>query len=262
MDRSRFAGQVVLITGAASGIGAAAAARFASEGAALALCDVSAQRLDDVARRLRESGAQVFHETVDVTDPLGMQQFIARTLATLGGLDVAINNAGIAQVLRPLQQIPVEEFDAVMAVNVRGVFLGMQAQLPPMLARKKGVILNIASAAGLVGAGHMAAYAASKHAVVGLTRAAADETARRGIRVNALCPSFTATPLFDAMADQIAERDKSTRAVAAAHIGVRVPMARVARTDEIVQAMVWMCGAENSFMTGQAIAIDGGLTAI
>jgi len=125
-----------------------------------------------------------------------------------------------------------------------------------------GAILNVASAAGVLGAGMLSAYAASKHAVVGLTRAAADECARMNIRVNAICPSFASTPMFNHMADTMAERRSMSREEAYARIAVRVPMRRVARPEEIVQAMLWIVDPENSFMTGQAVSIDGGLTAV
>ncbi|WP_243403567.1 SDR family NAD(P)-dependent oxidoreductase [Shimia abyssi] len=251
-----------MITGAASGFGALAAARFAAEGARLALSDIAGDALEEVAQSLRSKGADVITEHVDVTKEASVAGHVARVSDGFGALDVAINNAGLGHRLAPLQQLSVDEFDTAMAVNARGVFLGMKFQIPVMQAAGQGVILNVASAAGLVGAGQLSAYAAAKHAVVGLTRAAADENARRGVRINALCPSFSATPLFDEMADQVGERTSTSREEAYDHIASRVPMGRVSEPGEVVQAMLWMCAPENSFMTGQAIAIDGGLTAI
>lgn len=252
---SAYEGRVVLVTGAAGGFGALAARRFAAEGARLALSDVAG-----VEALAEELGA--FGEAVDVSDEEAVERHVARTLERYGRLDVAINNAGVGHALVPLTKLPVAEFDRMMAVNARGVFLGMKHQLPPMIEAGRGAILNVASAAGLVGAGHLAAYAASKHAVVGLTRAAADEVARHGVRVNALCPSFAATPLFEEMADAVMERHGGDRAEAHARIAARVPMRRVARPEEIVQAMLWICHDDNAFMTGQAVALDGGLTAV
>ena len=262
MPEGRFVGKVVQITGAASGFGALAARRFAAEGARLALSDIDGAGLAERTEALRADGAEVFSAPLDVADETAVADHLAALTRRFGGLDVAINNAGLGHPLAPLHKLDTATFDRVMAVNARGVFLGMKYQLPAMLAAGRGAILNVASAAGLVGAGSLSAYAASKHAVVGLTRAAADEVARRGIRVNALCPSFAATPLFDEMADQIATRHGATRDAAYGRISARVPMGRVARPEEVVQAMLWICAEDNSFMTGQAIAIDGGLTAV
>ena len=259
MAEGRFAGQVVLITGAAGGFGRLAAQRFAAEGALLALSDIDAEGLATTARGI---GPEVFAETVDASDEAGVSGHVAAVLERFGRLDVAINNAGAAHPLTPLPDIAAAEFDRMIAINARSVFLGLKYQLPPMLATGRGAILNVSSAAGLVGAGHLAAYAAAKHAVIGLTRAAADEAARKGVRVNALCPSFAATPLFDGIADAFAAQRGTDRAAAYERISARVPMARVADPEEVVQAMLWICAPENGFMTGQAIAVDGGLTAV
>jgi NAD(P)-dependent dehydrogenase (short-subunit alcohol dehydrogenase family) len=252
MPEGRHRGRVVLITGAASGFGALAARRFAAEGARLALSDLA----------IPDAPEGALAEAVDVTDEAAMTAHVAAVLARFGRLDVAINNAGIGQALEPVTATDAAAFDRIMAVNARGVFLGLKHQLPPMIAAGRGAVLNVASAAGLVGAGHMAAYAASKHAVVGLTRAAADEVARHGVRVNALCPSFAATPLFEGMAEAVVARHGGSREAAHARIAARVPMRRVAEPDEIVQAMLWLCHDDNAFMTGQAVALDGGLTAV
>jgi len=262
MAEARFAGQVVMITGAASGFGAAAARRFASEGAKLVLCDRNGEALHRVTSDFHKSNIIIVSKRIDITNESQLEKLMEDAQAELGPLDVAINNAGIGQALQPLTETSTTEFDRVMAVNARGVFLGMKHQLPGMIARRRGVILNMASAAGLVGAGQMAAYAASKHAVVGLTRAAADEVSKYGIRINALCPSFAPTPLFNEIADEVGERHGLDREAAYARIAARIPMRRVAEIGEVVQAMLWACDPENSFMTGQAIAIDGGLTAV
>ncbi|MFT5870493.1 MAG: NAD(P)-dependent dehydrogenase (short-subunit alcohol dehydrogenase family) [Paracoccaceae bacterium] len=261
-ETRRFTGQTVLITGAASGFGAEAARQFAAEGADLALCDHDAAGLTAICDLLKRQGTQVVQAHVDVTEEAQIAAFVAQILDSNGRLDVAVNNAGIGQDLVPLQATETAQFDQVMRVNTRGVFLGMKHQLPPMIAAKRGSIVNISSAAGLVGAGYLAAYSASKHAVVGLTKSAADEVARHGVRVNALCPSFAATPLFDEMADQVSAPGDLSKAEAYAKIAHRVPMRRVAEAAEIVQAILWVAAPENSFLTGQAIALDGGLTAI
>ncbi len=173
-----------------------------------------------------------------------------------------MNNAGLGHDVKPLHFLTVEDFDLNMNVNAKGVFLCMKYQIPLMQKAGGGAIVNTASAAGLVGSGHLSLYSAAKHAVVGLTKAAADENAKRGIRVNALCPSFSATPMVDEMADIVGGRSGLSREEAFTHIASRIPMGRVSEPEEVVQAMLWICAPENSFMTGQAIAIDGGLTAV
>jgi len=261
MAEGRFQDQVVMITGAGGGFGRAAAQRFAAEGARLLLSDLHKPALDKTVNRLPD-GCRCCAEVFDIKGENEIAHHIEHGEKSLGPLDIAINNAGIGQSLTPLQTTDTNAFDHVMAVNTRGVFLGLKYQLPGMIARKRGTILNIASAAGLVGAGHLAAYAASKHAVVGLTRSAADEVARFGIRINALCPSFAPTALFNEMADEVAERHGTDRDSAYDRVTSRIPMRRVATVDEVVQAMLWACDPDNSFMTGQAIPIDGGLTAV
>lgn len=262
MSEGRYQNKVVMITGAAGGFGAEAAKRFAAEGARLALSDIDEQALEALGDEIRSDGANVFTQKLDVTEEAQMKDHIAACLANFGTLDVAINNAGIAHEMAPITALDVETYEKAMAVNARSVFLGMKHQLPPMIKQGAGAILNVSSAAGLIGAGYMSAYAASKHAVIGLTKAAADEVARKGVRVNALCPSFADTPLFSEVAEKFGESRGIDRDNAYQQISSRVPMRRVAESGEIVQAMLWICHEENSFMTGQAISIDGGLTAI
>ena len=262
MSDGRYQDKVVMITGAAGGFGADAAKRFASEGARLALSDIDEQALEALGDKLRLDGTNVLTQKLDVTEEAQTQGHVAACLAKFGQLDVAINNAGIAHEMAPITGLDVETYEKAMAVNARSVFLGMKHQLPPMIKQGVGAILNVSSAAGLVGAGYMSAYAASKHAVIGLTKTAADEVARKGVRVNALCPSFADTPLFSEIADKFGESRGIDRDDAYQQIASRVPMRRVAESGEIVQAMLWICDEENSFMTGQAISIDGGLTAI
>lgn len=257
-----FEGKVVQITGAASGFGALAAAEFARAGAKLLLSDVNGDGLRDVATQIEAQGAEVLAETLSVADDGAMSAHVANGLDRFGRLDIALNNAGIGGGLARLPDIPLEDYDRIMEINARGVFVGMRHQIPVMLKQGSGSILNTASAAGLVGSGQLAAYAASKHAVIGMTKAAADEVARKGIRVNAICPSFASTPMVEAMGDAMGERHGVSREDAYGLIASRVPMRRVAEPMEVVQAMLWIVSDANSFMTGQSISIDGGLTAV
>ncbi|MBV0911710.1 SDR family NAD(P)-dependent oxidoreductase [Anianabacter salinae] len=250
----RLAGLTALITGAGGGFGQAAARRFAAEGARLALSDIGPIDTEGLPEGTLTA-------RLDVTDDAAWAAHMAEIARRFGRLDVAVNNAGIGGTMAPIQHTSPEDFDRIMAVNARGTFLGLRHQIPAM-ADRGGAIVNIASAAGLVGAGQLAAYAASKHAVIGLTKSAADETARKGIRVNALCPSFAATPLFDAMADAVAARHDTDRAAAYDRIAARIPMRRVAVPKDILEALLLLADPANSFMTGQALAVDGGLTAV
>lgn len=261
MDKM-FQDKVVMITGAASGFGAVAAHRFAAQGAKLGLSDINGDQLAEVVESLQSQGVEVVSDAVDVAEEAQVAAHVARIAQTFRALDVGINNAGIGHDVRPLQFLSVDDFDLMMNVNAKGVFLCMKHQIPLMQQAGAGAILNVASAAGLVGAGHLSLYAAAKHAVVGMTKAAADENATRGIRINALCPSFSATPMVDEMADVVGARAGLSREDAMSHIASRVPMRRVSTPEEVVQAMLWINAPENSFMTGQAIAIDGGLTAV
>ena len=256
----RFEGKTVLITGAGSGFGRLAAERFAAEGARLALADIDEDALADTAWRLEELPHIAIR--TDVSREEDQRRLVDETMAHFGRLDIALNNAGVGAPLARLPDTPVEEFDRIMAINARGVFLGMKFQLPVMAAAGGGWILNTASAAGVIGAGMLSAYAASKHAVVGLTRAAADEYARFNVRVNAICPSFAVTPLFDEMADMVAGARNESREAAYRRIAGRIPMRRVAEAGEIVAVMLMLCDPENTFMTGQAVSVDGGLTAV
>lgn len=248
-----YTGKTVLITGAASGFGRDAALAFAGAGARLGISDINADALNSVAAGLAETGCEVVARPCDVTVASQVDAFVTATCDALGNLDIAINNAGVGHRHQRLADCDDATFDRVLAVNLKGVFTCMRAELRQMVGHG-GVILNIASAAAVTGAPFLGPYAASKHGVVGLTRSAALEYARKGIRINALCPSFAATPLLD---DLVAEKgDAGLDALAGAN-----PMQRLGQPQEIVEAMLWLCSDANSFMTGQAIAVDGGLTA-
>lgn len=250
---SRFDGKTVMITGAARGFGALAAKMFAAEGAKVVLGDVLPE-VHDVAKALN---GQSLHCDVSNEDDVKALVALAAEVGE-GRLDIGLNNAGIVHDLQKLENVSLETFNKQFSVNAGGCFLCMKHQLPIMVAQGGGAIINVASVAGLGSAPGLSAYAAAKHAVVGLTKTVADEYARHKIRVNAICPSFTDTDMADTLR-------KVTLDGAGGDIDPkflsRIPMRRVADPEEIVQAMLWAAAPENSFMTGQAIAIDGGLTA-
>jgi len=260
---ARFQGAAVLIPGAGGGLGAAAAGRFAREGARLVLCDRDGAALDETAAALRREGTEIETLAADVSRESTARALVERALAAFGRLDVAVNNAGVSHPFRKLVDLEGEDLQRMLAVNVFGVFYGLKHQIPAMErlfaeTGRGGAILNVASVAGLVGAPLLSAYVASKHAVVGLTRTAAAETARRGVRVNAICPAFADTRMVtDFLHEMRGGPDEAASRVVAA-----VPMRRLAEPDEIVQAMLWACSPENGFMTGHALALDGGLSAI
>jgi NAD(P)-dependent dehydrogenase (short-subunit alcohol dehydrogenase family) len=258
----RYAGKTVLITGAGGGFGRLAALRFAEEGANLVLGDRDAEALDASASAAGLDEHRFAVCVGDVAQEETATALVDTALSRFGALDVAINNAGIAHPLVRLGDTDAAVMERILAINVMGVFHGMRRQIAAMEARYRqngvgGAILNVASVAGLVGAPLLAAYSAGKHAVIGLTRSAAIESAKRGVRINALCPAFART----AMVDEMVAGMRGGPDEALARLVGSVPMGRVAEPDEIVQAMLWACSLENSFMTGQTITLDGGLSA-
>lgn len=256
----RFEGLTVLITGAAGGFGGRAAERFAAEGARLVLSDLDAERLDERAATLDAETATL---AGDVSDEAHSQALVALAVQRFATLDVALNNAGIVHDMVRLPQLASDIARKVIEIDLLGVFFAMKHQLPVMERQfrrdgRRGAMVNLASVAGLAGAPRLSVYAAAKHGVVGLTRSAAAEYATKGIRINAVCPSFART----AMVEQAMPEDEAGRAQAEAELVRGVPMRRVAEVDEIMEVILFAADPRNSFMTGQALAADGGITAI
>lgn len=248
-----FEDKIVQITGAGSGFGRTAALEFSKSGAKLVLSDVNRAGLDETVQQLGLDAKRVIAMTCDVSKQQDVIRMTKAGIDYFGGLDIAINNAGIAASMARMAEADLAEFDQTMAVNVRGVFLCMQNELQHMSQQGHGVILNVASVAGLIGAPLATAYTASKHAVIGLTKAAALEYARQNIRINAICPAFCHTPMVDQIIDG---KDKRKQDMSQA-----IPMGRLGSAAEIVHGMMWLCSDQNSFTTGQALAFDGGLSA-
>lgn len=247
-----FKGKVALVTGGASGIGRETARRFAELGASVVIADVDAEGGSDAVSELRNCGAEGLFVTCDVSDPLQVARLFEESDSRFDRLDVAINNAGIGGPWEQLQSYPHEGWDRVLAVNLTGVFYCMQEEIRRMIG-KGGSIVNVSSIAGKRGLPNQAAYTASKHAVIGLTRVSAQEVARHDIRVNAVCPAYTDTPLIGPL---IAGNTRRVEKMLE-----RIPMRRFGKPHDIAEAIVWLCSDESSFVTGQAINLDGGMTA-
>jgi len=245
---SDFSEQVVLITGAASGFGKILAERLAAMGARLVLGDLNLAGVEAVAQSL---DAEVVACACDVSKERDVEALCQLAREKYGRLDIAINNAGISTPMKSLLDTTEKDMDINFNVNAKGVFFGMKYQIPLMLENGGGCILNVASMAGISGAPKLTAYAAAKHAVVGLTKTAALEFARKNIRVNAVCPFFSPTPLVS--------ESLGLEFVAIAEQGS--PMKRLGSPDEMVSAMLHIIAPDNSYMTGQTIAVDGGVSA-
>lgn len=246
--------KVVLITGAASGIGKATAMAFAEQGAKIILSDIQQEAGETLTQELKETGADATFILTNVTDAEAVKALVEKTVATYGRLDIAVNNAGVGpNVPAKTHQHSLKDWDKVIAVNQTGVFYCMKYELETMLNQGQGSIINIASMAGLKGLPNNSAYVASKHAVVGMTKTAALEYARKNIRINAVCPVFTQSPMLDRLLSLREDMDKRLLST--------IPLGRFAQADEIVQAITWLSSDAASFVTGVAMPVDGGHSA-
>lgn len=256
----QFANKVALITGAASGIGRQTAVRFAELGAAVVVADINAQGIEETVRLVQGVGAECLSVDCDVSRPEEVAGAFADTVNSFGRLDYAVNNAGIGGPWERLDDYPVDGWDRVLAVNLTGVFYCMKEEIKLMSAsfdrapeENAPAIVNIASIAGKRGLPNQAAYTAAKHGVIGLTRVAAQEVARFNIRVNAVCPVYTHTPLFDPLIAGNPHRAQKMLDL--------IPMRRFGQPLDVAEAVVWLCSEQSAFITGQALNLDGGMTA-
>ena len=249
-DEARFDGKAVLVTGGASGLGAAAVGLLTGAGARVVVADLDADRGSAVVEEVRAGGGQAVFQATDVTREADVAAAVRRALETYGRLDGAINNAGTTGPSNPTADYTLEDWNRVLALNLTGVFLGLKHEIAAMVARGGGAIVNTSSGAGLVGFAGLPAYVASKHGVLGLTRAAALEYVKAGVRVNAVCPGSARTPMLEGFmgGDPALERAMANSA----------PIGRLARPVEIAEAMVWLLSDAASFVVGHALAVDGG----
>jgi NAD(P)-dependent dehydrogenase (short-subunit alcohol dehydrogenase family) len=246
-------GKVAIVTGGASGIGRATAIALAREGASVAIADRDGDGAATVAEGIRASGGSALSLACDVSDDAAVRGFVELTVREFGGLDIAFNNAGIEGTPATTTECTDENWERTIAINLTGAWYCMRAEIPHMLERGGGSIVNCSSIAGLVGFASIPAYVASKHGLVGLTRTAALEYAEAGIRVNAVCPGVIHTP----MVDRFTGGDPD----AVAGLTAGEPMGRMGEPEEIASAVVWLASDGASFVTGQAIAVDGGWVA-
>lgn len=253
MSMKQLQGRVALVTGASSGIGRASARAFAAAGAHVAVVDTDAASGYETVLEIRAKGGEALFFGCDVTDEAQVSGLIAAVTTAFGRLDFAHNNAGISPVTGNTVACPKELWDRIIAVNLTGVWLGMKYQIPAMLAAGGGAIVNTSSGVGLKGNANQPAYIASKHGVVGLTKAAAIEFAASGIRVNAVCPGAVLTPLVEGKVQAGAYTLDTLAGVC--------PMHRVGSPEEIANAVVWLCSDAASFVNGVAIPVDGGTLA-
>ena len=251
-SNDRFGGKVAFITGAGSGIGQATAIRFASEGASVAVVGIADETNRETVRLIEAAGGRAIAIVCDVTDSDTVQAALRETVDTFGGLDIAFNNAGIEQRPTPAADLTEELWDRVIGVNLRGVFVSMRHEIPLMLERGGGAIVNASSGAGIKGFAGGAAYGASKHGVIGLTRCAALDYATSNIRINAICPGMIDTAMIERFTG-------GTTAGRAAAIE-QEPIGRMGRPEEIAAAVAYLCSDDAAFAIGHALVLDGGQT--
>ena len=246
----QFKNKVALVTGGASGIGEACALTFAQGGAKVAIVDLNDELGEKTAAAARQAGADAVYLRVDVSDPAAVEKMVADTVKAFGRLDIAVNNAGIGGETNPTGAYSIEGWRKVIDINLNGVFYCMRHEIPQMLKQGSGVIVNMTSILGTVGFANSAAYVAAKHGILGLTKTAALEYAKQGIRINSVGPGFIKTPLLDSL-------DEQTRA----YLSGLHAMGRMGEAQEVADLVAYLCSDQASFLTGGYYLVDGGYTA-
>lgn len=248
-----FSNQVALITGSGSGIGRSTALAFATAGARVVVSDINEEKGKETVLQIQAAGGEAIFVSCDVSQPEQVNHLVYQAVEQYGRLDIGVNNAGIGGKFAKLADQSLMNWDQMIAINLSGVFYCMQAEIQQMLTQGGGKIVNISSIAGVRGLPKSAPYSAAKHGVIGLTKAAAAEYVRQNIRINAVCPVYTRSAMVDSLLAVGPNMEDRLREV--------IPMGRFGEPEEIAQAILWLCSDSNTFCTGQAIQLDGGLTA-
>jgi NAD(P)-dependent dehydrogenase (short-subunit alcohol dehydrogenase family) len=244
---AQFEGKVALVTGAGSGIGRASALAFAREGARVAVADIDEARAHETVAQIEATGGKAFAATVDVSQAGQVQAFIERVVQTYGRLDCAHNNAGILGPRKLTADFDEADWDRIMSINLKGIWHCLRFEIPHMLSQGGGAIVNTSSSAGLAGMRGFPAYTAAKHGVAGLTKTAALDYVREGIRVNAVCPGFIRTPMIEGVPPDTEHPDPT------------VPAGRLGKPSEVAEAVLWLCSDAASYVTGHMLVVDGAL---
>lgn len=247
---SKLKNKVVIISGGASGIGAAASLLFAKEGALVVIADLQVSLGEELVKKIQSFDGKAYFIKCDVTSETDIQNMVLKTIEKYGGLDCAFNNAGIEGESADTVQCTLANWDSVINTNLKGIWLCMKYQIPEILKAGGGNIVNCSSIAGLVGFEGSPAYTASKHGVIGLTKAAALEYARNNLRINAICPGVIETPMIERFTHGDEEKMNALRG--------SEPIGRLGRAEEVARAALWLCSDDSSFVTGHPLVIDGG----
>ena len=249
-----FEGKIALVTGGSSGIGRATAIAFAKKGAKVVIASRREKEGEETVAMIKEVGSEAIFFKTDITQAIEVENLVNQTINTYSSLDYAFNNAGIEGIIGPSIEQTEENWNQVIDINLKGVWLSMKYQIPEMLKNGGGAIVNNASIAGLIGTLNSSIYCASKHGVIGLTRALALEQATAGIRINSVCPGIIQTDMVDRAFGKDDESEAKVQIVAA-H-----PISRIGQPEEVANAVVWLCSDAASFITGHSLTIDGGFT--